>query len=154
MTATMNNGHLGQLVRGMRQAMIRITDDPAALELIEHIDMKTARKIFTVESRRENRSPEAVSAALGHTTTNNLRWYAQGDIHCERITDIPLARATLNATKKIRDPLAELNERKQLAGGKSLTGYPDLGIQAPDAGQDTQNNATLADRLLNNQGNR
>ena len=154
MTATMNNGHLGQLVRGMRQAMIRITDDPAALELIEHIDMKTARKIFTVESRRENRSPEAVSAALGHTTTNNLRWYAQGDIHCERITDIPLARASLNAAKKIRDPLAEFNERKQLAGGKSLTGYPDLGIQAPGTGQDTQNDATLADRLLNSQGNR
>jgi hypothetical protein len=87
--------------------------------------MKTACKVFTVESRREHRSPEAVSAALDHTTTNNLRWYAQGDIHCDRLTDIPLARASLNATKKVRDPLAELNKREQLAGGKSLTGYPD-----------------------------
>ena len=154
MTSTMTNGHLGQLVSGMRQALTRIATGPDAYELMAHIDMKTARKIFTVESRREHRSPEAVSAALGHTTTNNLRWYAQGDIHCDRLTDIPLARATLNATKKIRDPLAELNERKQLAGGKSLTGYPDLGIQAPGSDQDTQNNATLADRLLNNPGNR
>ena len=154
MTEGKSKGYLGQLVSAMRKAMTRIATDQESFELTAHIDMKTARKIFTVESRRENRSPEAVSAALGHTTTNNLRWYAQGDIHCDRLTDIPLARATLNATKKIRDPLAELNERKQLAGGKSLTGYPGLGIQAPGTGQDTQNDATLADRLLNNQGNR
>jgi len=154
MTAGLSKGHLGKLVSGMRQAMVRIAADQKELDLIEHIDMKTARKVFTVESRREHRSPDAVSAALGHSTTNNLRWYAQGDIHCDRITDIPLARASLNATKKIRDPLAEFNERKQLAGGKPLTGYPDLNIDLPGTDQGTQSDVTLADRLLNNQGNR
>jgi len=154
MTASMTNGHLGQLVSGMRQAMLRVADNPEAFELIEHIDMKTARKVFTVESRRDKYSPEAVSAALGHTTTNNLRWYAQGDIHCERLTDIPLARASLNAVKKVRDPLADFNERKQLAGGKPLSGYPDLGTDNPNADLDNRGSASLANRLINPQGHR
>lgn len=158
MTADMNKGHLGQLVSGMRKAMLRLAEDTETRDLLQHIDMKTARKIFTVESRREKRSPEAVSAALGHSTTNNLRWYAQGDIHCERLTDIPLARATHEATKQVRDPLAELNERKQLANEKALSGYPDLPEDYLNTLRDTEDESpanpknTLADRLLGGSG--
>ncbi|MCL1484636.1 MAG: hypothetical protein MH208_09865 [Marinobacter sp.] len=108
----------------MRQAMLRVADSPEAFELIEHIDMRTARKVFTVESRRDKCSPEAVSAALGHTTTNNLRWYAQGDIHCERLTDIPLARATLNAVKKVRDPLADFQRAQTACRWKAAEWLP------------------------------
>lgn len=155
MTREMNNGSLGQLVSGMRKAMLRLAEDAQTQELLQHVDMKTARKIFTVESRREGRSPESVSAALGHTTTNNLRWYAQGDIYCDRLTDIPLARPAKEATLKIRDPLAELNERKQRQGETPLSGYPDLRDRiTPDAPASGQtNSAHWANQLLGGSGN-
>lgn len=155
MTREMNNGHLGQLVSGMRKAMLRLAKDAEMQELLQHVDMKTARKIFTVESRREGRSPESVAAALGHTTTNNLRWYAQGDIYCDRLTDIPLARSTKEATLKVRDPLAELNQRKQLQGESPLSGYPDLrDTITPDGPASGQPGAShWANQLLGGSGN-
>lgn len=148
MTQGMSNGSLGQLISGMRRAMLRFAEDADTQDLIQHIDMKTARKIFTVESRRENRSPESVSAALGHTTTNNLRWYAQGDTHCERLTDIPLARAPYETTKKVRDPLEDFNKRKQQAGEAPISGYPDHRDSMDHPDSDEPEHTSLADRLL------
>jgi len=146
-----NKGYISQIVSRMRVALLKICAGDAELfELAKHIDMRTARKIYTVEARRAGRTPEQVAAGLGHTTTNNLRWYAQGDIKCARKTNIPLARAPHKAVQAIRDPLAELNERKMLAGEKNINGYPDL--TAPDAPghQSFMERLTSAASTLNN----
>jgi len=147
-----SKGYVSQLVSRMRVGILKICAGDAHLfELAKHVDMRTARKIYTVECRRERRSPEAVAAALGHTTTNNLRWYAQGDIKCARKTNIPLARAPEQAVAGIRDPLAELNERKMLDGQKPINGYPDLTDPGAPGHQSFMDRLTSAANTLNDE---
>ena len=120
------SGYKASLVREMRQAMRTLYSDNAEhYDLMAHVDYRTARKVFTVESRRGGATQKQAAAALGHTTTVNLRWYAQGDIHCPRKTSIPLARCSQGAADDVRDTLSELNERRQNQGQTAITGYPD-----------------------------
>lgn len=153
--AEASKGYVSQIISRMRVAILKICAGDAELfELAKHIDMRTARKIYTVEVRRSGRTPEQTAAALGHTTTNNLRWYAQGDIKCPRKTNIPLARSTNHATEGIRNPLAELNERKLMAGQSAISGYPDLNNPTTPGHQSFMDRlASVADSLIDEDGN-
>ena len=119
-------GMKASLIREMRQALRNIySDNPDHYDLMAHVDYRTARKIFTVESLRGGATKQQAAGALGHTTIVNLRWYAQGDTHMARQTTLPLARVSKEAAEKVRDTLHELNERRQLQGQPSIHGYPD-----------------------------
>jgi hypothetical protein len=145
-------GLKASLVREMRQAMRQIYSDNAEkYELMAHIDYRTARKIFTVESRRGGATQQQAAAALGHTTTVNLRWYAQGDIHCARKTSIPLARSSQGAADEVRDTLHELNDRRQRQGLAAMSGYPDrpeLAGESEDLDNDSNGQGSGKSRFL------
>lgn len=143
------SGYKASLVREMRTAMRTLYSDNAEhYELMAHVDYRTARKIFTVESRRGGATQQQTAAALGHTTTVNLRWYAQGDIHCPRKTSIPLARCTRGAAADVRDTLSELNERRQRSGQTPISGYPERPDLAPEPGDDTDNQTGRGNSFL------
>ncbi|WP_018405554.1 hypothetical protein [Marinobacter gelidimuriae] len=124
--ASASPGLKASLVREMRQALRQLyRDNSEHYDLMSHVDYRTARKLFTVESRRGGATQKQTAAALGHTTTVNLRWYAQGDVRCPRKTALPLARAGIEAADSVRDTLQELNERRQVQGLSAIHGYPE-----------------------------
>jgi hypothetical protein len=83
------------------------------LELLAELDLKTGRKMYTVEALRDGRAKKQVAGTLGHTTTVNLRWYAHGDIYRDRAMRYPLARVAEDDAQKVRDTLKEYEERKR-----------------------------------------
>jgi hypothetical protein len=103
-------GHLSTSLRKVAAAAVR---DEKEESLLPSLDLGSARKMFAVESLRENRTKRAVAGALGHTTIVNLRWYAQGDIHQERGTRYPLAKISHEAEMRVRDTLKEYTDSKK-----------------------------------------
>lgn len=111
------------VIQARRMLQLAYQDDSEAVALLADLDFRTARKIYTCEMRRGGASAKETAAALGHTTIVNLRYYAQGDIACDRKTTLPLARPPKGAIEKVKDTLAELNEKRLAAGKPGLTGY-------------------------------
>lgn len=110
-------GHLSTSLRKVASAAVRNDKEES---LLPHLDLGSARKMFAVESLRDNRSKRAVAGALGHTTIVNLRWYAQGDIYKERGTRYPLARISNAAEMNVRDTLKEYTDSKKQVNVDSL----------------------------------
>lgn len=131
------------VIQARRVLQMAYQDDPQAVALLADLDFRTARKIYTCELRRGGASAKEAAAALGHTTIVNLRHYAQGDIACDRKTTLPLARPPRGAIERVKDTLAELNDRRLAAGKPGLTGYanpddthgPSTESDAPTKGQ-------------------
>jgi len=87
--------------------------DVSQKDILADLSLKSGRKMFTVEALRDRRSKQQVAGALGHTTTVNLRWYANGDIYRDRAMRYPLAKVAQEDAQKVRDTLKEYEERKR-----------------------------------------
>jgi hypothetical protein len=110
-------GHLSTSLRKVASAAVRDDKEEA---LLPSLDLGSGRKMFAVESLRDNRSKRAVAGALGHTTIVNLRWYAQGDVYQERGTRYPLAKISGAAELRVRDTLKEYTDSKKQIDTDSL----------------------------------
>ena len=146
------SGTRSQLIVRFRAVMAHLyRNDPEALALIKELDFRSARKLYTVEFRRAGNTAKEVAAALGHTSTQQVRYYNQGDISGDRQTSLPLARPPAAAEKEIKDPLDSLNKARQAAGHKPISGYPTLpDIQTPDQPKDSDSSDNSAGRNLIN----
>lgn len=111
------------VIQARRMLQLAYQDDAQAVALLADLDFRTARKVYTCELRRGGASAKEAAAALGHTTIVNLRHYAQGDIACDRKTTLPLARPPKGAIERVKDTLAELNDRRLENGKPGLNGY-------------------------------
>jgi hypothetical protein len=110
-------GHLSTSLRKIAALAVRNDKEES---LLPGLDLGSGRKMFAVESLRDNRSKRAVAGALGHTTIVNLRWYAQGDIYQERGTRYPLAKISEEAEIRVRDTLKEFTDSKKQVDVESL----------------------------------
>lgn len=108
----LTNQQLGHLSTGLRRLAQHADREPHEDEALSALDLSSGRKMFAVECLRDSRSKKEVAAAMGHTTTVNLRWYAQGDIHMARAMRYPLAKATREAALSVRDTLQEFKDRQ------------------------------------------
>ena len=143
------SGTRSQLIVRFRAVMSYVyRNDPDALALIKELDFRSARKLYTVEFRRAGRTAKQVAAALGHTSTQQVRYYNQGDISGNRQTTLPLARPPKGAEKEIKDPLDSLNKARQAMGHKPISGYPTLPDVQPNQSEEPESPGAAAGRRL------
>lgn len=120
----LTNPQLGHLSTGLRRLGRYAAETPQDEDALASLELSSARKMYAVEALREGRSEKEVAAAMGHTTTVNLRWYAQGDVYRDRAMRYPLARASEEAAMAVRDTLQEFKDsgrglEKALNGGET-----------------------------------
>jgi hypothetical protein len=125
----LTNAQLGHLSTGLRRLGRFAVETAESEAVLSSLELSSARKMFAVECLREGRSEKEVAAAMGHTTTVNLRWYAQGDIYRDRAMRYPLARVTEEAAMAVRDTLQEFKD-----GGRNL----EQALDAVEATHDTR----------------
>lgn len=110
---SLSTSQMGKLSTSLRKVAEYGVSSEEQLELLAELDLKTGRKMFTVEALRDGRPKKQVAGTLGHTTIVNLRWYAHGDIYRDRAMRYPLARVAEEDAQKVRDTLKELEDRRR-----------------------------------------